>query len=208
MNQVTEKNYALISCQDLRRIIPFRAINDARYYLSGIKVEPTEDGCRLIATNGHMIAVTRSIDSDVKEPFILQVNDYLCEAIRHERFDAGYLRIRSKESHAELLITSHVPDAAWIQAGPAFIDDTYPDWQKVIPTDESTPGILAEFNPEYLSRALALFSESGKKVREPVRLYQKDANAALLIRGYDMIVALMPMRLDHELPAIADWMTQ
>jgi hypothetical protein len=187
--------YCLLDAKDLRRILPFRAIRDIRYYLNGVHVEPRTEGCRLVATNGHMIAVVNSPNSFATEPFILRTEQYLCDAIQMKSVRHGKVRVADKHSHVELL-TAAGQTVDWMQAGPAFIDGRFPDWEKLLGgIDESKPGILGAFQAKYIRRALGLILKSAEREAEgTVTFFQKDPDSAIAIRSRDILVMIMPMR--------------
>jgi DNA polymerase III sliding clamp (beta) subunit (PCNA family) len=205
----TPKYFAQLAEDDLRRVLPFRATEDVRYYLAGVYIEPCDTGgVRMIATNGHMLAVVRSVNSSAEESFILRVETNLAKEIQSSKAKPPrYLRVISRERPSQLERLSHgvgfEGEVQFIQPGPAEIDARYPDWRRVVPSDDKLkPGITQAYDAQYIVDALSLMlskdrSGEARAARNCCAFFQEPKEPSpVVIRTQDMMALIMPMRDD------------
>lgn len=180
----------------LKAVLLFAADRDIRYYLNAVLVEATGSATRIIATDGHMLGVHHSEQTnEVKEPTSLIV----------PRQAFAYLR-PGKDAKTGRLLTAvqlEQDDRGWfvrdLVSGLRFgfdpIEAKYPDYIKVIP--KTVSGVPAAFNPNYIGR-LGNVAKAFKADAWRVSFTHNGDGAALVnISGTPGFVAVvMPMRGD------------
>jgi hypothetical protein len=214
-----QTDFARISARDFARVLPFRANQDVRYYLNGVCVEPADDGgAVIVATNGHLLAAMRSPDTLVTERVIVNVTPAFATAVKKAgKSELAFIRAATKTSTLE--VVNSVPgngrnkgnDIAFVKPGAPFIDGKFPDWRKIMPTDEKIArGLPASYNADYLRQALDAVCEGPKqRYRHLIQFYHaSDApqSSAAIIRmnGQDFVCLVMPVRADNT-EAIPRW---
>lgn len=212
-----QTDFARISARDLARVLPFRADQDVRYYLNGICVEPVPGGAVIVATNGHLLAAMRSQDTVVSERVIVNVTPAFAAAVKKaSRSELSFIRAVTKTSTLEVV---NVPgtsrnkgeDIAFVKPGEPFIDGKFPDWRKIIPSDEKIgKGLPAAYNADYLRRALEAVCEGPKqRYHHLIQFYHTSAaepltSAAIIRMRQDFICVVMPVR-DDAVEAMPAW---
>lgn len=122
----------------------FSSKKDVRYYLQGVYVETGPKGAILVATNGHAMGILHVADD--------------CEVsagIIPAELIANALKI-SKGDKLSLTIDTDPPATGqpmYTLAGlhAQGIDGKYPEWRRVVPTDEPS-GMAAQFESELVTR--------------------------------------------------------
>ena len=114
-----------------------------RYYLKGVYVEPHSSGkgVLMVATDGHILVVLHDKDGHAARPAILTMN-----------WRASELKAKRSEGYKTLHIQSLVEKSGAIASGiikirdthleadtigVVEVDGTFPNWRRVIPTDNS-----------------------------------------------------------------------
>lgn len=213
---------------DIRAVLPFMGYQDIRYYLNGIYVEPHEAGCRLVATNGYVMAVLDSDESRCDVPRILAVSTpEFRAAIRWripplrmddddmqsaegggENFD-GTLNVATADSHVTLRTVDGFE--RFILPGKPFVDGKFPEWRKVIPRAEHLkPGLPSAISTIYL----ALLDKPQLKLRanSQVSFWHDERNptdgpAVIRFDGlHELIVFVMPMRRSNPASTWPTWL--
>lgn len=106
------------------------ALQDVRYYLNGMLMELGDKGIRLVATDGHRLALS-------EEPGSLGISsDRQIIIPRKGVLELGRL-LNNDDTHAELLISQNhlrvqTPDLVFTSK---LIDGKFPDYNRVIPED-------------------------------------------------------------------------
>lgn len=171
---------ALIPRRMLAAVAPIAATQDIRYYLQGVFLEPTSGPTRLVATNGHILAVARFVGAEAGVPPMIIPNAAVAHAIK---------------SKADVVRLAHISGNKWELAGYAFepIEGVYPDYRRTIP--RGTTGEAGGFSAELLGA----FVKSGKALKHkgaPI-LRQNGPKDAAIVHFYnedDFIGVIMPMR--------------
>lgn len=188
--------YPMSVCVELvRRAVKFAAVNDIRYYLNAVYVQPSKSGGVLvIASNGHVGIVLHDPNGWADKPYILPFNG--------KKNTAG---LRAKEARYVAVSAENVPMATDFHGNPVFIctekpiEAKYPDIAKIIfSLGEYTEGLVGAFNPDYIR--LAALSSHEKKYTNCVKFFSKLGSASPVIftthKGFGLI---MPMRDDSTL---------
>lgn len=136
------------------------AQQDVRYYLNGLLFELTQSTLRLVATDGHRLALSEAVVKEsIKEP--LQV-------ILPRKGVLELQRILGVEGDVELSIGSnHMRvSVSGVRFTSKLIDGRFPDYNRVIPLNpvrivESSPGIVKAA----LQRAAILANEKFRGIR-------------------------------------------
>lgn len=201
-----------IPVDGLITIAPFRAQGDVRYYLDGIYAEPDpEGGAVLCATNGHMLAITRSPEALVESAFILKWSKTMDAAARRAMRISPNARalIETRTANAKIVAQGEFH----IEAGSAIIDGVYPAWRKVVPHDLAR-GLPGSYNSEYLDQILSIRIPGCVRKYNGVTFFH-DAKCqiveeAVVVARFsglpDLIVVLMPMRDKDAVNGLPAWL--
>jgi len=137
------------------------AINDVRYYLTGLLLEISDGKISLIGTDGHRMAVAQhdfegeeNAQVIIPRKAVLELSKLLAddeEASVEVSFDDNHIEFKLSDS---LMMRSKL------------IDGNFPDWHAVIPSDPNNI-VIAETAPlkQALTRASILSNEKYKGIR-------------------------------------------
>lgn len=196
MNRIT------IDRKALKAVSYMMAKKDVRYYLNGVYVEYSPLETRLIATNGHMLAVHRSdAENEGSGSFIIPDSTV-----------ASMLRWKGVSKHNATPITITVDNGAHTASfhGESIvftpIDGKFPDWRRVIPTGPFN-GIASQLNARYV---YAMHRAGDALYDDPKRLSrvsithngavpdEKDASGEVLRKGHGPTAALVSVNGDPD----------
>ena len=165
----------------LRSITPKK---DCRYYLTGLRIEPTDGGAYVTATDGHILARVRVILDEPLQAPVFVPNGELKKI--NKRGDDVEITLKDGIlSVTDGTVTSITKEEVWRDL----------DIARVIPSE--TSGNNAAFNPELLSR-IALCAKALGAVT--VRLCTNGEGGALVRCTFeegqkiDADMVIMPMR--------------
>lgn len=195
-------------------ICQFKAINDIRYYLNGVYVEPMPTGGALIvATNGHTMGIWRDTTAEVERAAILRIDKRLesaCTGSDLKRLviadDRLAVVIEQPSTTTEVYIQAK---ADYMKPGGWEVPGKFPDWKRVIHTD-GAPQLLNAINPGYV----ALFDNAMKigtgadKWANDIQFRQSACDASVLATSRntpDFVCVIMPMRRDYTEQKAPGW---
>lgn len=159
------KQKVAISQSDLKALLDkthfSMAQQDVRYYLNGLLFELSQNMLRLVATDGHRLALSEAIVQGTVKDDSLQV-------ILPRKGVLELQRILGLDGEVELSIGSnHMRvSVSGVRFTSKLIDGRFPDYNRVIPVDpvrivESSPGIVKAA----LQRAAILANEKFRGIR-------------------------------------------
>jgi hypothetical protein len=200
----------------LRRLMPFKASNDIRYYLCGIHVSKAEQGgIYLVATDGHCMAVVYDKEGSIEgfDSATFKVTPACAVAAKSAS------TLKNKGIPYRLLVEgqrvkiatgfSETAEEWFIQPGPSIIDDKFPEFRKVIPDfSKLKRGALAgsdAMNAKYLAR---IEKVDGLERFAGVEFWQQDNATAVVCQLQhipELLIVLMPMRGTDETVARAQF---
>lgn len=155
-----------LSAQQALLAAPFCAVEDVRFYLKGILVEPHEDGgAVLVATNGHIAICVRDAAAEVEDvPVIVSPTK---DALAHlSRSKTGKLVVNDDPVRRQLSVTTTAGEVKFIQPEPAIVDAKFPDWRRIIPAESDLmPGRLGSFSTEYIDLVHSVLAKRHTYVR-------------------------------------------
>ena len=187
-----------IPARDLARVLPFRAEDDLRYYLNGVYVEPYSDGCLLVATNGHWIAVMDSKGARADLARILSVSKPFDKAIREAVSSHSEAKVTVDTETSRAVLSAEYE--RYVEPGTTpFLDGKFPEWRKVIPPVEHLkPGLIAPLQTKYISYLQRSTTPDdhypGVRFWHDSRDPEKTAVVARFNKCPEFIVAIMPVR--------------
>jgi DNA polymerase-3 subunit beta len=190
----------------LKAISLFAPANDVRYYLNGVLIDSTGTEVRLVATDGHTLALYRLREEAPVGRAILPIED-VKDALKVPRTVADKehpFEVEFPTNNAVgLPIISITHDNGTVQKATA-IDGKFPDYLHVLPRTAS--GEPAQYNPEYISRfAQADRILGGLKRGDLPNVYvHYNGNGGALVEcqhDSSFLGVVMPMRLDARTPS-------
>lgn len=197
------KHIAAIRLDAALRVRPFVSTDDCRYYLKGIRIEPSaEGGVLCAATDGHRLGVRRDKDGLCREPAIVRLSPLLKPSKQPKWLIVtlagpakGYVSLVPVEQDDTPESAIERVEEAELRIGDAVIDGTYPDWRRAIPTPTGTDAVRA-FNGKYFGSFGDYVHISGGSGQSPHLV--RDANDP------EFVGVLMPMRADA--PKAPTWL--
>lgn len=170
-------------------------VEETRYYLQGVYVEPMRDDIRLTGTNGHVLICARQDYHDDglaarPAPFIMPSDLIAKVKLTKKHGPKAFANVTLDASAQQ--ITIEFDGASY---GAKAIDGTYPNYRAVIPAEAPTPVVPGHYDSKYLAaldKAAALLGAPRAVIA------QAGENAALVSLGTpDAFGVLMPMRADR-----------
>ena len=198
-SRVTVNAYLLAAAQR------FAAVDDVRFYLNGVLVEPAPDGdgVLLVATDGHRLAVLRDRTGST---------DGLAVILPRVKRPA----LRRGAKRPEVSVTYADGRASWSDGitvdGAAFIDGRFPDWRAILPRAEqlqSATATTVALNTDYLADLGAICDGYGASYHG-ARINVQDATRAAVCTfggGIEAVVVVMPLRLEDAPTVVPEWVT-
>lgn len=215
-----------IKAELAKRIQPAQSTEQTRYYLNGFCVEPCLSGAgvNIVATDGHILACFRDADGVVDDAKayegrpIISLDGAALKACgaKSRIYTAGQMWLVVEgdankstatvvaANDAESAINAHRSGSLEFvthQAiGKHFIDGTFPDWRRVIPSGEMELGAAGCFNPLLLAKLQKCVQEA--KGGTPLTIERSKASpheAPMLVNGgsgsgLEWFGVLMPAR--------------
>lgn len=188
-------NRITVSARLLRAAMTFAAKNDVRYYLNGVLVEPSPDGqgVRLVATDGHRLAVLFDADGSADAPAII------------ERHKLPTLPRKGSET-----LATFDGERATYPGGTSlpvsYVAGRFPDWQAVVPDVAQLTGAPGAFNTEYLADLEAVPAGYESKNGAAIHCRDPESSALVTFGNLPAFVVLMPLRNGDTAPALPDFM--
>ena len=203
----------------LRLATLFQSTEETRYYLNGVYIEAMDDGVRLVATDGHRMAVFRDEAAFTCAPCIVALPKAARAAIksvkarefawfgiigqhdgigRHEaRVVDGSEGMASMEEIQAAMLDMTNPAVVWAGAV-ELIDGTYPEFGKMIPAYVGDAGAPGAFQSRYLSSFVEVAQDLAGK-GGPISLHSDNPSGPALVQCQrkDFVGVLMPMRADN-----------
>ena len=118
-----------------------------RYYLCGVQIEPDPagDGALLVATDGRIMLCLRDLSAQIEGSAIVQADKPTLAAARHKKAD------RVVVADNQLRVLDQQGQVLHIQAGPALVDGSFPDWRRVFPRETAKRVALDGFDSDLLA---------------------------------------------------------
>lgn len=180
-----------INAQQFAAVSLFRAVKDVRDYILGVHLETGPDGARLVASDGHQLAVARIPG---KFPVSsITIPEHIVAAIKvkargPELVEISYDEVASKTDSR--IVTAVFGDQTIVGKE---VDGKFPDFRGVIP--EKTNDVPAQYDAELtirLSKAAKIF---GQKFFPGISY--NGTGAGLTAIHDDLIVVTMPLRAEQ-----------
>jgi hypothetical protein len=197
------------------------SVEETRYYLNGVYVEPHEKGVLLVAIDGHRLICIRDKDGEADAPAIIATSRELSKHCKPARRGEKRL-LHIQDDQLSVLMSpknSKVYEGIYTR-GHALIDGTFPDWRRCLPGPIGKAKLEAAlFNSLYVAEFGHIGSELDLELDPPVtrhewhppamQIVSPDMGGPSLIRWPIIPQAfgvLMPMRFDGLGPMeVPDW---
>ena len=156
---------AIFNAKYLRWLMPIAGKERTRPYIQGVAVQPTNDGCYVVATTGTALGAVVDSAGYTKKPIIIGAAPYSVLLAKQARAtkrialpvprwavirDDALFIVECSREEAESA-TDALNDPRIVSAQPrALIDATFPDWRRLVRTEKQADD-WAAFNPAVLS---------------------------------------------------------
>lgn len=194
-------NTYTIPANIIKALLLVAAKKDIRYYLNGIYVDNSADGVRLVATDGHMLAVAKC------EAASTSTKDYCSFIIPRKALEQLKITSDLVITHNHTLEQSITMMSDDLQVSCAPIDGKYPDYRAVIPSTFS--GEAAYYDLDKVSTIQKMAVALGCQRLDKTQLLQNGKDAGLVNFG-DMPIFGIIMPINTEIrgfvaPSIPEW---
>ena len=166
------------------------AQQDVRYYLNGILMELTPDRIRLVATDGHRLALSdQDLDTGVTEDKQLIIP-------RKAVLELSRL-LESSDSAANIVLSqNHLRvETGTLVFTTKLIDGKFPDYQRVIPVDGNK---TMEVERDTLKQALSRISILSNEKYRGIRLSLSSGNLAIQANNPDQEEAEEELQVSYD----------
>lgn len=166
----------------LEKVSPCISTEEVRYYLNGVAWQYSGGICRFTTTDGHRLASANygkvDDDSAAMSVIIPRKTVQLLQNFGRGKDIAVSGASAEKEDYRFLAFTH-----GRVSIRSKTIDGTYPDWRRVVPTENKT---VIEFDREQLRSALGRVTAISTERGRAVRVYaDNDGQAILSVRNAD-----------------------
>lgn len=207
----------LVRADRLRLAHLFASNEQTRYYLNGAFIEAVEGGgVRIVATDGHVLGVFHDPEGYTSHDCIASLPKDALAAIKRARdpekvwfgivglhegvgrqearvLDAENLNLTLDEVAVALADVKN-PYIAW-SGIVELIDGTFPEYQRVIPSNLAVVNAPQTFNADLIAR-FGQVASRGRRESAPITIYNGEEGAPALVDcgRPDFIGVIMPMR--------------
>lgn len=168
-----------------------RALKDKiRYYLHGVHIETVTGGLRLTSTDSKILLCTYA---EVDSASIDQYHNVILDGAELKRAMTGY---KSDTVEVEL-VTSDQPHAIINGCKVSYIDGTFPDYSRVVPTGKPS-GEVAHYDPDLVQ----VFAKVAKQLTgyKLVEIQHNGNDPARVPISDSAFGVIMPFRAAKDLP--------
>ncbi len=177
----------------VRVAVLFQSTEKTRYYLNGVYFcKAKRGGVYIISTDGHRMSIGYDAKGKIDKPAIIR---FPADFLKHLTPKSGALTLKIEKDGMAEIKTEHAGSVAACRA--TVIDGTYPEWRRVVPTDEPLDSCHGSFNPKYLADYKAVLTALGIKESRAMKIVGTDdvSPHRVHIGGVDnWFGVLMPMR--------------
>lgn len=184
----------------LRALAHFVSTDDLRPAMTGILLEPADGGIWVTATDAHIMGGYFVEDQKLEKPAILPAK-YIKDVIKKDRY-VDKVTIRIKDSTDAELEETGSGRITTVK----LVDERYPDWKAVIPTETSLEGSpFMQLDPDLQMRIYKAGHElgytpsvknTGTKRTIPPTIFATAPNRAALVQwedGPEFFALIMPI---------------
>ena len=178
----------------------FRGVDDIRYYLNGLYLETGAKGARLVAADGHQLAVTRIAGEYPESKIILPST--LAAFVKSKAKAPQYVTLEFNEGNQQYQTVENVEGVfvprditltfGDMKTSAQEIDGRFPDYRRYIPNE--VDGKPAQYEPRLVSRIDKACNILGYKFF--VGIAHNGNMSALSVIDDDFVVATMPYKAD------------
>jgi len=192
----------------------FRGINDVRYYLNGLYLETGIKGARLVACDGHQLAVAK-IEGEFPVSSII-IPGSLVAAVKSKAKSPQFVTLDFAKGNQQYKDQGNVkgmfvPRDITLTYGETTttakeLDGKYPDYRRVVP--DKTDGTVAQYDPRFVNRIDKACSILGYKFFAGIAHNGDKSGLSVIDEGF--VVVTMSIRIDpkKESPAWVNELTQ
>lgn len=170
---------------------------DIRYYLNGVRIEFNSTNTRLVATDGHKLALFNTKADNVGVGVLTIPNEFIAQLPKtSSRFDPLIEITQDQDNPIKWqAVVSMANTFTFYQ-----VEGNYPDYSRVL-HGIKTSGQPAQFNDDYLSqfkKAGLLITKANKKHFFPIVIHNGNQSAIVKFPtlNNEFIGVIMPMRDD------------
>lgn len=170
------------------------AQQDVRYYLNGMLLELKQDGIKLVATDGHRLALSeyQSAFSLTNQKQLIVPRKGVLELARLLSVNDDPARIKLSQNHIQvetgnLIFTSKL------------IDGKFPDYNRVIPVDGNR---ILKVNKDLLRQSLQRISILSNEKYRGIRLTLEQNNLSIQANNPDQEEAQEEISVEYDEPSI------
>ena len=167
--------------ESIGRLMPAVATEMHRQYLTGMYFDFAGETLRLVATDGHRMAVDELAQIKTDEPFGIIVPRKAMELLRRVLAAEAEAPVRMQpladEEGSNAAVRFEIPG---VRITATLINATYPDYMKVLPTDHDATAVFVQSDLHSVLSQVATVLDRGN---DAVTVSMAAGNASLSARG-------------------------
>ena len=180
------------------------AKDDVRYYLNGVLIAPAEEGCFIVATDGHRMVVIKDDDGLCEEDTIITVPKNIFTQCKQKKADS----IEFKGNEVGEL--HNYNDTTLFRY--EVIDGRFPNWRTVLPEEKDLGGNDATFDAKYLQDIGVigkLLQFANNSAYSQVRVLSSGKTNGLFTFNSQCLYLVMQMRTDNDqFSRLPEWLKE
>lgn len=159
-----------VSALAIRRVFPFIAKDDIRFYLMGANIRPLEDGTvMIVATDGFRYVVIRDPNGHAEREVVVAVSK---DGLKHMTNPKSTFDVMSD---GRAFVLGDVAQQLFIQPGNSIIEGDFPRIENVASAIGYKEGISGAVNSAYLADALEIGEQFGG-----IRFFTRDQDSPIV----------------------------
>jgi DNA polymerase-3 subunit beta len=180
----------------------FSGIDDIRYYLNGLLIETGANGARLVATDGHQLAVAR-LEGEYPESSII-IPGSLANSVKSKAKAPRFITLEFTEGNQQFVDMENakgvfVPRDITLTFGETTtttkeLDGKFPDYRRVVPSE--TDGTIAQYDPRLVNRIDKACSILGHKFFVGIAPNGTCSGLSVIDEGF--VVVTMPFKANPD----------
>ena len=159
-----------------------QAVNDVRYYLNGVFIEPHEKGgVVVVGTDGHRMLMVNDFEGEIDEPRIIAFPSKCLTRMRLRGSREATLHL--SDDGQSVLVEVMFANGNVESFDAKIVDGKYPDWQSVTPVKLPSRPVGFSANPHYVSHFGKVGDILGLR-KQVFGMYTEDENKVVCVPFY------------------------
>jgi len=200
-----------INAEYLRLAQLFSSKDDNRYYLKGVHIEqhPSGEGIIIVATNGTVCGIFYDREGYVENKLLIEFSKPFITSLKSEKREHGRRVTIKNDRLVVMTINSDgsMVNEEFIKPGNIEIDDTFPDWRRILPKDFSNDSLII-INPKEIEVFSVVASSLTNSKLTPITFNPSGKHGPIgILCGHDDFFGIvMPMKVGKSMKDVNSWL--